>query len=80
MNRHFGVLLTPLHPLSLESGERVLGYERVPWKNIYPTLLDAELPLCLHSVNASTDESNIYDHLQAADLNGHLFDTIDVMN
>ena len=91
-NRHFGALLTPLpdstllvykvlpnHPIGLEPGDLVLGYDGVPWKDIVPTLLDAELPLFLNSVNASTDEANTYYLLQAAGLNWHLFDTIDVV-
>ena len=91
-NKHFGALLTPLpdssllvykvlpnHPLGLEPGDLVLGYDGVPWKDIVPTLLEAELPLFLNSVNASTDEANTYYLLQAAGLNWYLFDTIDVV-
>lgn len=91
-NRHFGAVLTPLpdssllvynalsnHPIGLQPGDLVLGYDGVPWKDIYPTLLEAELPLFLNSVNASTDEANTYYLLQAAGLNWHLFDTIDIV-
>jgi len=91
-NRHFGALLTPLpdstllvyrtvpnHPIGLEPGDLVLGYDGVSWKDIYPQLLEAELPLALNSVNARTDEANDYYLLQAAGLNWHLFDTIDIV-
>ena len=91
-NNRFGAILTPMpdstllvygalpnHPIGLERGDLVLGYDGVPWKNIYPTLLDAELPLFLNPVNASTPESSYYYAMQAAGLNWHLFDTIDVV-
>ena len=73
LNRHFGALLTPLrdksllvykvlpnHPIGLEPGDLVLGYDGVPWKDLYPALLEAELPIFYNSVNASTDEGNEY--------------------
>jgi len=90
-NRHFGALLTPLpdstllvyrtvpnHPIGLEPGDLVLGYDGVPWKDLYPDLLEAELPLVVNSFNAGTDDANDYYLLQAAGLNWHLFDTIDI--
>ena len=88
----FGALLTPLpdstllvyealrnHPIGLKAGDLVLGYDGVLWKDIYPKLLEAELPLFLNSVNASTPETNYYYAMQAAGLNWHLFDTIDIV-
>lgn len=91
-NQHFGAVLTPLpdstllvykslpnHPFGLVPGDLVLGYDGVPWKNIYPTLLEAELPLALNIVNAATEEANTYYLLQSAGLNWHLFDTIDIV-
>ena len=91
-NQHFGALLTPLpdstllvyktlpgHPIGLQPGDLVLGYDGKLWKDIYPTLLEAELPYFPNSVNASTDEANAYYMLQAAGLNWHLFDTIDIV-
>ena len=91
-NQHFGALLTPLpdstllvykalpgHPIGLQPGDQVLGYGGKLWKEIYPTLLEAELPYFPNSVNASTDEANAYYMLQAAGLNWHLFDTIDIV-
>ncbi len=92
LNRHFGALLTPLedstlvvyravanHPIGLEPGDLVLGYDGMAWKDIYPTLLEAELPIFYNSVNASTKEANDYYLLQAAGLNWHLFDIIDIV-
>ncbi|MGH7601431.1 MAG: S41 family peptidase, partial [bacterium] len=91
-NQHFGAVLTPLpdstllvykslpnHPLGLVPGDLVLGYDGVPWKRIYPALLEAELPLALNFANASTEEANTYYLLQSAGLNWHLFDTIDIV-
>ncbi|MBC6951286.1 hypothetical protein DWB58_25445, partial [candidate division KSB1 bacterium] len=91
-NQHFGAVLTPLpdssllvykslpnHPLGLVPGDLVLGYDGVLWKDIYPALLEAELPLALNIVNAATEEANTYYLLQSAGLNWHLFDTIDIV-
>ena len=91
-NARFGALLTPLpdstllvyealptHPIGLEAGDVVLGYDGVLWKDIYPELLEAELPLFLNPVNASTPESSYFYAMQAAGLNWHLFDTIDIV-
>ncbi len=91
-NQHFGAVLTPLpdssllvykslpnHPLGLVPGDLVLGYDGVLWKDIYPTLLEAEMPLALNIVNAATEEANTYYLLQSAGLNWHLFDTIDIV-
>jgi hypothetical protein len=90
-NGHFGAGLTPLmdgsllvyqvvpnHPLGLEVGDIVLGYEGVPWKDIYPQLIEAELPLRNYWWGSSPSS---YEHawLMAAGLNWHLFDTIDVV-
>ena len=91
-NQRFGALLSPLpdstllvyevlpnHPIGLEPGDVILGYDGVLWKDIYPQLLEAELPLFLNPVNASTDEGNYYYAMQSAGLNWHLFDTLDVV-
>ncbi|MGH1362148.1 MAG: FlgD immunoglobulin-like domain containing protein [Calditrichia bacterium] len=91
-NRHFGAALTTLpdssllvykaaanHPIGLEPGDLVLGYDGMLWKDIYPNLIAAELPLLLLAVNGSTPESNHYYIMQAAGLNWHLFDTIDIV-
>jgi C-terminal processing protease CtpA/Prc len=55
--KHFGAVTTVLenstvlvlrvvenHPLNLEPGDIILGYEGVMWKDIVPELIEAELP------------------------------------
>jgi len=91
-NNRFGALLTPLpdstllvyevlpnHRLGLQRGDKVLGYDGVLWKDLYPKLIEAELPLFVNPVNGSTPESNYYYAMHAAGLNWHLFDTIDIV-
>jgi hypothetical protein len=90
-NGHFGAGLTPLpdssllvyrvvpnHPLGLERGDIVLGYDRIPWKQLYHELLDAELPMAFLFWGSCP---TAYEHsfLMAAGLNWHLFDTLDVV-
>lgn len=87
--RHFGAGLTPLpdstllvykvvpnHPLDLQPGDIVLGYDGILWKQLYEQLLDAQLPLRNYLIG-SNDESATHILLQSAGLNWHLFDTID---
>jgi len=96
---HFGAGLTPLsdstllvyrtienHPLDLYPGDIVLGYNGIPWRNLYKELIAAELPLtsCLGPVAMATgwpgssDKSISHIWLKSAGLNWHLFDTLDV--
>ena len=69
-NASFGASLTPMpdrsllviravpnHPLGLEPGDLVLGYDGVPWSWLIPQLLAAELPIRLQWVWGSTDQS-----------------------
>jgi hypothetical protein len=65
------------HPLGLESGDIILGYEGVPWKILYKELLSREFPtsVCLWGSN---DKTFIYSWLTSAGRNWHLFDTIDI--
>ncbi len=89
---HFGASLTPLpddtllviralpdHPLGLEPGDIVLGYDGVLWKDLYPQLLAAELPIGVTWVWGSTIESMKHCLLMSAGMNWHLFDTIDIV-
>ena len=89
--RHFGAGLTPLpddsllvyktvpnHPLGLVPGDIVLGYDGVPWKQLYPELLAAQLPLTGWWWGSS-ESSWTHSMLMSAGLNWHLFDTIDVV-
>jgi peptidase S41-like protein len=86
---HFGACLTPLpdesllvyrvgpnHPLGLEPGDRVLGYEGVPWNELLPGLLEAELPLA--GLWGSSPASFQHSLLGGAGMNWHLFHTIDI--
>jgi hypothetical protein len=95
-NGHFGAAITPRpddsllvydtvspHPLGLEPGDIVLGYEGRPWFDLYRELLEAELPVA-NLVNASGDWGATprgWEHgwLMAAGMNWHLFDTIDIL-
>jgi hypothetical protein len=90
-NGHFGAGLTPLpdssllvykvvpnHPLGLERGDIVLGYDRIPWKQLYHELLDAELPMSF-LFWGSCESAIEHSFLMAAGLNWHLFDTLDVV-
>jgi hypothetical protein len=86
---HFGAALTPLpdksllvykviddHPLGLNLGDIVLGYDGIAWKDLYPTLIEAELPL-RGGIGSS---ASAYEHfwLGAAGANWHLFDEINI--
>lgn len=88
---HFGACLTPQadssllvykvnpnHPLQLEPGDRILGYDGGQWKTQYRALLAEELPLVGTWWGSSPSS---YDHsfLASAGMNWHLFDTIDVI-
>ncbi|MFC2133208.1 T9SS type A sorting domain-containing protein [Bacteroidota bacterium] len=90
-NRHFGAVLTPLpdsslvvlravpnHSLNLTRGDIVLGYDGVPWKQLYKELLEAELPI-RNQCPGGTKESTTHIILASAGLNWHLFDTIDIV-
>jgi len=90
-NAHFGAGLTPLpdstllvykvlggHPLDLVPGDIVLGYDGVPWKQLYRELLAAELPLTGFWWGSSSSSWS-HSMLMSAGLNWHLFSTIDVV-
>ncbi len=70
-------MVTPNHPLGLEPGDIVLGYEGVPWKELIRELMAAEIPT---EFDWGTSPSAIeYYQLFCAGENWHLFDTIDVV-
>jgi hypothetical protein len=93
INDPFGAALTPLpdssllvyktvasHPLGLVPGDIVLGYDGVPWKDIYPYLLDTvELPFGASYHPGNTKAARTHGLLTAAGANWHLFDSIDVV-
>jgi hypothetical protein len=89
---HFGAGLTPLqdssllvyrvvpdHPLGLERGDVVLGYDRRRWTDILQELKEAELPIHWGYVYGSCSTAITHAMLNAAGENWHLFDTIDIV-
>jgi hypothetical protein len=89
---HFGAALTPLpdssllvyrvvenHPLGLERGDVVLGYDRRPWTDILHELKEAELPIRVNYIWGSCSTAMTHALLNAAGMNWHLFDTIDIV-
>ena len=87
---HFGAVLTTLpdssalvlrtvtnHPLGLEPGDVILGYEGVPWKRLVKELLDADLPVNSAGVGARSAETHAL--LRNVGNNWHLFETIDIL-
>jgi hypothetical protein len=86
---YFGAVLTILedssiavlravdnHPLNLEPGDVILGYEGVPWKQLVEELLEAELPIVGRWGGAP---SAFFDaKMIGAGMNWHLFETIDI--
>jgi len=93
INDPLGAALTPLpdssllvyktvasHPLGLVPGDLVLGYDGVPWKDIYPYLLDTvELPYAASYIPGNTEASRTHGLLTACGANWHLFDSVDVV-
>jgi hypothetical protein len=89
---HFGAALTPLpdssllvyrvvrdHPLGLEPGDLVLGYDRRLWTDILRELQAAQLPFRRCMWWGSSGSSMTHSLLIAAGMNWHLFDTIDIV-
>jgi len=89
---HFGAGLTPLpdssllvyrvadgHPLGLERGDVVLGYDHRKWTEILQELKEAELPVHGGYIYGSCSTAITHELLNAAGENWHLFDTIDIV-
>jgi hypothetical protein len=89
---HFGASLSPMqdsslfvynvvedHPLGLEIGDIIVGYDNIPWKYLYKELLAADLPFWSYGMYGSSKQSVEYSLLTSAGENWHLFDTIDVI-
>jgi hypothetical protein len=87
---HFGAVLTalpdstalvlrtvPNHPLGLQPGDIILGYEGVPWKVLVKELIDADLPIFTTGVGAASAETHA--RLRNVGNNWHLFSTIDIL-
>ena len=67
----------PDHPLGLEPGDRILGYDGVPWRVLYHRLLRWELPLWPLPWGSSRSAFK-HTFVMSAGLNWHLFDTMDI--
>jgi Periplasmic protease len=65
------------HPLGLEPGDRVLGYNGRPWRLLYRQLIAEELPIWIQWWGSSPSS---FDHsfVMAAPGNWYLFDTMDI--
>lgn len=87
---HFGAGLTPLpdstllvysvvdgHPLGLERGDRILGYDRIPWRFLVREILNCGFPM--KGYWGSAPSSHNHALLMSAGMNWHLFDTIDIV-
>ncbi len=87
-NSHFAASLTvhdgeafvydvvPDHPLGLEPGDVILGYDGVPWLELRQQLLDAQLPY-VGVLGTSPAAEDHYARISVG-RNWHLFDTIDI--
>jgi hypothetical protein len=92
LQSNFGAGLTPLpdstalvynvmpnHPLGLQAGDIILGYDGIPWMKLYKELLDFELPfLGSGKLLSSTQAAALHTSINSAGMNWGLFDTIDV--
>jgi hypothetical protein len=69
--------VVPGHPLGLQRGDRILGYEGTPWSEWYQRLIDEELPMWPLWWGSGPEG---FDHsfVMSAGLNWHLFETMDV--
>ena len=87
---HFGAVLTVLpdsnllvlravdnHPLNLEPGDIIIGYEGIPWKILVNELYSAGLPIVGYGFGSETSRKDAM--LITAGMNWHLFDTIDII-
>ncbi len=69
----------PNHPLNLQPGDIILGYDGKPWKQLARELFDAELPVLFGGPLGSTPAAVNHVTIMSAGANWGLFDTIDVM-
>ncbi len=65
------------HPLGLQRGDRVLGYDGRAWRDLYQELLDEELPMWPLFWGSSPSAFK-YTMESSATINWHLFETMDV--
>ena len=69
----------PNHPLNLQPGDIILGYDGIPWKKLLNELFEAELPIIGGGAVGSTPAAINRIITMYAGMNWGLFDTIDVM-
>ena len=69
----------PFHPLGLVPGDIILGYDGIPWKQLYPQLLKMELPIAVSWYWGGNANAFAHTWLQSVGRNWHLFDTIDII-
>lgn len=88
----FGAGLTPLpdstalvynvmpnHPLGLQPGDIILGYDNIPWMKLVNDLFDAELPITESGKGlGSTAAASLHNAITSSGMNWGLFDMIDV--
>jgi hypothetical protein len=87
---HFGAVITalpdstllvlrtvPNHPLGLQPGDIILGYQGVPWKIEVQELLAAGLPFVPNGIGAASAYSDFL--LLGVGMNWHLFDIMDIV-
>jgi hypothetical protein len=87
---HFGAVETALpdctalilrvvnnHPLGIQPGDIILGYEGIRYPTLITELMDAQLPALLPWAGAKSADCHILH--QFAGMNWHLFDTIDIL-
>jgi len=67
----------PNHPLGLQPGDIILGYEGIPYLTIMQQLIAAELPR-LYPRDGS-ESANFDSRLLGAAMNWHLFQSIDIL-
>lgn len=87
---HFGAVVTATeddeiivlrtiesHPLALQQGDIILGYENIPWETLVAELLDSDIPLI--ALCSGVPSSMNHNEMISATFNWHLFDTIDIV-
>jgi hypothetical protein len=69
----------PNHPLGLQPGDIILGYDGIPWRQLVTELFDAELPALGGGFLGSTPAAVNHCLMWFAGMNWGLFDTIDIL-
>lgn len=87
---HFGAVTTTLadstllvlrvvddHPLELQPGDIMLGYDGVMWKDIVFDMIEARMPIW--AAGSACDVTHTFNCLITMGMNWHLFETMDVL-